>query len=92
MVASSVAIAGPLTINPKPQRAPIHAQPPAGSAVRQARYEHGGGFLEFLFRRSCSVRAGRVTTPRATTTLAIPIPARRSLRATHHVQRWIRAS
>jgi lipoprotein-anchoring transpeptidase ErfK/SrfK len=58
VAASSSGLAGPLSINPKPQRqappiASIYSAPPVQPApqVRHAapRGQHGGGFIEFLF-------------------------------------------
>ena len=52
LAASSVAVAGPLSLNSKPVRgappeAATYAEPPA--APRLARNEYGGGFIEYLF-------------------------------------------
>jgi lipoprotein-anchoring transpeptidase ErfK/SrfK len=48
VAASSIAVAGPLSVNPQRGAPAVYADPPA--APRQARYEYGGGLIEFLFR------------------------------------------
>ena len=65
VAASSVALAGPLSLNPQAQRAPIasiygaSSQDMPAPPVRQvaAQGEYGGGFLEMLFRGPGGSRA-----------------------------------